>query len=85
VALRNCRKQEKAAKRLKAVTAIDAEIAAVKAGKIDRKPDEHSPAVLAVYRRLFIERIRFGSEDAAKNYSTELYLKSLSNMEIAAR
>lgn len=81
------RKREEGAKRPTGVAAIDAEIAAVKAGPVEGKAPEQLPADLGTYRDRFITATKraAGSNDSVRKYSTESYLKWLSGMEAAVK
>ncbi len=81
------RKQEERAKRPTGVTAIDTEIAAVKAGPIEGRAPEQLPSDVLIYRDRFIAEMKRAprSNDSVRKHATESYLKWLSSMEAFAK
>lgn len=77
------RKMEEGAKRPAGVTAIDAELAAVKAGAIQGKAPAELPAVLRTSRDRFIADTKRAatSNDSVRKHTVDDYLKWLSGIQ----
>jgi hypothetical protein len=83
--LTGARKVEEGAKRPAGVTAIDAELAAVKAGPIDGNAPADLPASLGTARDRFIAATKRAatSNDSVRKHTVDDYLKWLSGIQSA--
>lgn len=87
LALDMARKREVSAKRPAAAAAIDAEVAAVKAGPLAEKPPAQFPSDLGTYRSRFISEMKRADTalDSVRKQATGQHLKWLDGLEAAAK
>jgi len=85
IVLTEARKMEERAKRPAGVTAIEAELAAVKAGPIGGKAPAELAAVVGTYRDRFITATKQAatSNDSVRKHTVDGYLKWLSDVQSA--